>query len=181
MKDPQTASVEVDAHADHAKLNPVNPDTSLMIITWVSFFIVLAILQKFAWKPILDALEKREDAIRQSLDEAEKIKAELERIDQTRESIISQAEDKAKDIVEKSRQAANDAAKHIQQKAREENQIMLENAKREIQDELDNARSFIKQESIDVAVQLAEKLIDKNLDNTTNKRLINDFMKEGFS
>jgi F-type H+-transporting ATPase subunit b len=154
------------------------PDVSMAILTWVAFFLLLAVLTKYAWGPILAALEKREETLRKSLEEADRLKAELANIEATQKALIAKADEQAKTIIEKSRHAATEAAKHIQLKAREESQILLENAKREIQDELEKARSLIKEESIEIAVGLAEKLIEKNLDDAGNRRLINDFMKE---
>jgi len=154
------------------------PDVTMVLLTWVSFFLLLAVLYKYAWKPILTALDQREETLRQSLDDADRLKAAMENIEAAQKELIAKADDHAKTIIEKSRHAASEAAKHIQLKAREESQILLENAKREIHDELQKAKEIIKEEGIDVAVKLAEKLIDKNLDTAGNRRLIDEFMKE---
>ena len=57
----------------------LSPDITLVILTWISFFALLVILHKFAWKPILAGLKQREDYIRKSLEDADKIKSRIGR------------------------------------------------------------------------------------------------------
>jgi len=175
-----TTAIEVDASGGHAEKDQgfINPDATMLILTWVTFFLLLAILYKYAWKPILTALDKREADIRQSIEDADKIKAEMEQINETSQKIIAEASGKGKGIVDESKKAAAEAAKTIEHKAREESQILVENAKREIKEATNSARAQLRAESAQIAVELAGKIIEENLDNEKNKKLINQFIKE---
>ena len=152
-------------------------DITLLILTWVTFLFLLAILYKFAWKPILASLDKREETIRRSLEEADRIKQELIQINQTREQFVKEAEEKAKEIVRDGRKAAVEAAHIIEHKAKEEVQILLETAERQIKEATEEAQFELKKTSAQIAVQLAGKLIEENLDTEKNRKLINELIK----
>ena len=173
----ESTAVGSEAPASHES-GFMSPEITLVILTWVSFFAVMAILHKFAWKPILAALDAREDMIRKAVENADNAKAELNRINETRQKLITEAEIKAKEIIEQSRKAAIEAAKTIQQKTREEAQIMLQNVQREIQEETAKAQAKLRRESAELAVGLASKLIQENLDNAKNRQLIDQYIKE---
>ncbi|HLF17853.1 MAG TPA: F0F1 ATP synthase subunit B [Candidatus Omnitrophota bacterium] len=179
MANPSTTETIVHAEESHeAQASFFSPNVSLLLLTWFTFFTLLAVLYKFAWKPILAALDAREETIRCSLEEAQRLKNELAQIEQTRQEMVKKAEMEAKSIVDESRKAAVEAAHHVQQKTKEESQILLDNAKREIKNEVEKAQAKLKAESIDLAIQLAGKLIEKNLDAEKNKQLINEFIKK---
>lgn len=154
------------------------PNIYMVILTWVLFLLLLGILYKFAWKPILKALDDREALIRRSVDEAERVVAELAKIDRTREQVILEAQGKAKKIIDDARRAAVEATHTIEDKAREETKILLENAKREIREETQRAQAKLREESAHVAVSLAGKLIEQKLDEAKDRKLIDELLKE---
>ncbi len=154
------------------------PDVAMVILTWITFFLLLAVLYKFAWKPILKALDEREESIRRSVESADKIKEELARIQETRNQFIREAEEKARNIISESKEAAVQIAQGIQNKAKEEAGILLENARHDIKEEAQKARIVLRQESARIAVELAGKLIEKNLDTDTNRKLIGKLTTE---
>ena len=167
-----------DHHLEQEVKSYFDPNTSMMVMTWVVFFLLLAILYKFAWKPILTALDNREELLRKSIDEADQVKAELAKIEETRTKILAEAETQAKEIITESRQAAQEAAANIQHKAKEEAQILLENAQREIKESLNKTKAELRQESAEIAVKLASKLIEENLDDAKNKKLVDSLIKD---
>lgn len=160
------------------QINLLNPELSVVILTWISFFLLLFILYKFAWHPILISLEKREETIRQSLENADRLKNELAKIEQVCLEEIVKAENKGKEIVEQSRKAAIELAQIIQNKTKEEIQILLENTQREIKAEQEKVLHFLRQESAHIAVTLAGKLIEENLDTEKNRKLVNRLIKQ---
>ena len=162
----------------HTQFKALNPDVSMVILTWVTFFILLGILCKFAWRPILLALENREEMIRRAVDDANKAREELARIHQTRDQIITEAEGKAKEIVDESCRAAKEAAKIIAEKAKQETHVLLENARREINSEEERAKAWFARESADLAIAIAGKLMEENLDNEKNRKLVDKLLKE---
>jgi len=155
-----------------------SPDMNMVLLTWVTFFLLLAVLYKFAWKPILNILDVREESIRKSLEDVDRIKNELERLDAKCSQLIAEAESKATEVIDQSRKAAKEAANIIENKAREEAQISLENALRDIKEETQKARMKLREESAQIAVGLASKLIEENMNAGKNRLLISKFIKE---
>jgi F-type H+-transporting ATPase subunit b len=154
------------------------PEINLLILTWIVFFLLLIILKKYAWGPILNALDKREKDIEESLKNADYLKEELEKINEKQDKIIDEAQVKSKEIIEQARKAAIEATHTIKEKAKEETQILMENAERQIKNEKEKALAQLKEESINIAVELASKLIHENLDSEKNRKLVNDYIKE---
>lgn len=155
-----------------------SPDANMLILTWVTFFILLAVLHKFAWKPILKTLSDREESIRKSLDDVDRIKREMTALNETRARLIAEAEGKAADIIGQSRKAAVEAARIIEHKAKEEAKISVENALREIKEETQKARMRLREEGAQIAVELAGKLIEANLDTENNRELVNQAIRK---
>ena len=176
--DETTETVGIPSDQGYTESALLSPELHVMILTWVTFFILLAILYKFAWKPILATLDQREEKIRRAVEEAEKTHQEFGKINETRNQILTEATQKANEIIAQSRKAALQATKVIEQKAKEEAQIILENTRRELQSEIERARSSLRHESAEIAVDLASKIINENLDNEKNRKLIERFIKE---
>ncbi|MBF0510850.1 MAG: F0F1 ATP synthase subunit B [Candidatus Omnitrophica bacterium] len=157
--------------------NILMPETLMVILTWVTFFLVLWILQKFAWKPILQGLKNREDYIRKSLDDADKIKAELVKVEETKIQILNEAKEKANIIIEQSRKSGHELANQIEGQAKKNAEDIIENAYQEIESERQRVKNALKKESAQIAVSLAEKILKENMDNEKNKKLINEAIK----
>ena len=170
--------IQVEPHTVEKEAGIFNPDTSMLLLTWITFFALLAVLYKFAWKPILSALDAREESIRKSVDEAERIRLELSKIEEIRVRMLTEVETKSKDVIAQARKGAVEAARIIQEKAKEEAHILLENARREIKSEVEKAQADLREESARAAVQLAGKLIEENLDDEKNRKLVNELIRE---
>lgn len=156
----------------------MSPDMTMLVLTWVAFISLLVILHKFAWKPILAALDAREESIRKSVEEAQRIKTELAKIEDSRLTILREAENKSRQMIEDSRKAAVEAARVIQEKAREEAKILTENSLREIGAERDRAQAQLKQLSAQIAVGLAQKILEENINEQKNNKLIDEYLKQ---
>src|SRR5262245_28191108 len=97
--------------------NPlVQPDPGLYIWTILTFLVLLALLAKFAWRPLLDALESRQQAIRASLDDAKQAKVELERLQAESTKILQQARAEAEAIMSRTRSDADRFREELKQK-----------------------------------------------------------------
>lgn len=171
---------EVPAHPreDHGDGNVLDFSGQLAVWTWITFFLATFLLYKYAWKPILTALDKREEGIQKSLDDAERIQAELTQLDDKKKEVLQEANNQAKEIVAGARKGATEAARVIENKAKEEAQIMLTNARREISAETNKARAVLRKESSELAVNLAGKIIGENLDDERNRKLTQKFIEE---
>ena len=84
----------VHAQDHHAEVNPMEISGQMVVWTWIVFAIVLAVLYKVAWKPILATLDKREKDIQESIDNAVKVQEELDSIEDVRAKIIDDADAK---------------------------------------------------------------------------------------
>ena len=159
--------------------NPlVQPDPGLFIWTILTFLVLLGLLAKFAWKPLLHALENRQEMIRKSLDDAEQAKRELERVQQESATIVSQARVEADSIVANSRADAAKLREDLRQKARVEADSIVANAERQIHQETERALSQIRKEAVDVSLMVASKLIQRNLTKEDNEVLIEEALKQ---
>jgi F-type H+-transporting ATPase subunit b len=155
--------------------NPlVQVDPGLYIWAIVTFLVLLALLTKFAWKPLLLALEARQQTIQQALDDAEKAKVELERLNRESALIVRQARVEAEQIITMSRADAERLREEMRQKARAEADGIVKTAERQIQLETARAIQQIRHETADLSVAIASKLIRKNLTKEDNEKLIED-------
>ncbi len=178
MASETTESISHEGNTKTDSAGFLSPDVSMLILTWVTFFLLLIVLYKLAWKPILSALDAREKSIRDAVGEAEKIRQELLKIDEVRKRSLKDAEEKSKEIIVQARNGAVEAARIIHEKSKEEAQILLENARREIKNEVEKAQADLRQESAQIAVLLAGKLIEKNLDDEKNRKLIDELIRD---
>ena len=154
------------------------PGIGLIFWTTLVFLMLIFLLGKYAWKPILLGLEQREESIKKSLEEADRIKEELAKIQQTQDQILTAAHQKSKEIIDQSRKAALEAAKHIEQKAREDTQILLENAHREIKDETEKAQVILREESVRIAIKLTEKFLEEHINEEKAHQLAGEIIKK---
>ena len=155
--------------------NPlVQPDPGLFIWTIVTFLVLLGLLAKFAWGPLLAALDSRQEAIRKSLDDAQRARQELEQVQQESARIVAQARVEAEDVISRSRSDGERLREDIKQKARAEADGIIKNAERQIQQETARAIRQIRNEAIDLSVMIASKILQRNISKEDNQRLIND-------
>ena len=159
--------------------NPlVQVDPGLFIWTILTFLVLLTLLAKFAWTPLLQALETRQNAIRKSLDDAEKAKQELERLNAESAQIINRARVEAEAIITQSRSDGDRLREEIRAKARTEADHIVKNAERQIQLETSRALEQIRREAVELSVMIASKIIQRNLTREDNEKLIDDALKQ---
>ena len=159
--------------------NPlVQPDPGLFIWTILTFLVLLGLLAKFAWRPLLQALESRQESIRKSLDDARHAKQELERLQQESAEIIRQGRIEAEAIITRSRADAERLREEMRQKARSEAEGIIKNAERQIQLETSRALQQIRREAVDLSVMIASKLIQRNLTKEDNEKLIEEALQQ---
>ena len=158
--------------------NPlVQLDPGLFIWTILTFLILFFVLSKFAWKPLLTLLESRENTIKSSLEDAEKAKQELERLNTESEAIISEARSEAQSIRVEAKSAAEKIKADIMAQAGEDAKKLRDETEKQIQVEKDKAISEVRQEVVGLAITVAEKVIRKNLSKEDNQDLIEDSLK----
>ena len=155
--------------------NPlVQVDPGLYIWTIIVFLVLLFLLMKFAWKPLLAMLEKREDNIRQSLLDAEKARDELVNVKEDTEKLLNEARTESQAIVAAGKKNAERMKDEIVKKAKSQSDALLVDAKNQIEIEKDRAIADVKAEVVNLSMEIAQKLIKKNLTKEDNLKLIND-------
>ena len=123
-------------------------------------------------------LKDREDMIRSSLDDAEKAKVELERLNEESEAIMAKARSEAQTILADGKTAAEKVKEDTVAKAKAQANKIREDAEKQILVEKDKAIADIKQEVVNISLSVAEKLIHKNLSDADNKALIEESLKK---
>lgn len=151
-------------------------DLGLSIWTIVVFLIVLGVLSKFAWGPIMGAIEARENGIRGSIDEATRMRTEAQALLEEHRKQVAEARREAQDIVTASRDAGERVRQDIEAKAREESDRMLERARKEIERERDQAIESLRKESVELALGAASRLLQQKLDGDADRKLVEGYL-----
>jgi F-type H+-transporting ATPase subunit b len=159
--------------------NPlVQPDPGLFIWTIVTFLVLLGLLAKFAWKPLLAALEARRSLIAKAIDDAERTKKELERVQQESVVILGKARVDAEAILSRSRADAEAFREEMRQKAIADGQAIVQRAEKEIRLETNRAVEQLRREAVDLSLAIATKLLQRNVTKDDNVALIDETIKQ---
>ena len=159
--------------------NPlVQPDPGLYIWTILTFLILVGLLAKFAWGPLLKALESRQQSIRQALDDARQAKQELQQLHVESAKLLAQARAESAEIISRTRSDADRFRDEMKEKARIEAAGLMRNAERQIELETTRALQQIRQEAIDISINIASKLLQRNVSKEDNERLIEETFKQ---
>lgn len=159
--------------------NPlVQPDPGLFIWTILTFLVLLTLLARFAWKPLLEALETRQQGIRKALDDAQAARQELERLEQDAAQMMRKARAEAEVLITQSRADADRLREEIRQKAKADAEGIMRNAERQIQLETGRALQQIRTEAVDLSVMIASKIIQRNITKEDNERIIADALAQ---
>lgn len=154
------------------------PQANEIIWTVINFVVVLWALNKFLYKPLLGAISAREKEINDSLTKAKEDRDEAERLRRDFESQINNAQREAHEIIVKATKAATATKEQIESEARAKASDMLENATKTIEREKAKAIAELREEVAALAIAVAGKVIEKNLDETEQKRLAERFVAE---
>lgn len=147
-------------------------DINFLIIQVVSFVLLLVILTKFAFRPLLNMLEERQNTIRNDLDQAEERRVEMERLQKDYEERLAKIEDEARDKIQKAIKEAEGIREDILVKAREESEKVVEAGREEIQRDRARSMAQIRNEVADLAIHAAQSVIGENLNAQNHDTLI---------
>ena len=151
-------------------------NVGLIIWTIIIFVTVLTVLWRFAFGPILAAVNAREEGINNALEEARTRQAEAEKLLEEHKLQLADARRQAQEIVSEGREAGGRLQKEIEGKAREESEAILTRAKAEIEREKNAAVDVLRRESVDLALAAASKLLNQKLDGDQDRKLVMDFV-----
>lgn len=154
----------------------VNP--GLAFWTVLTFLLLLLILKKFAWKPILSALDEREQKIKDSLLMAEKANEEARQMIEENKKQLLLAEDEAKKIVDQSRIYADKLKSQLLEESKAQSQKLIANASQEIERKKLEAFDELKNQVADLSLSIAEKILKQNVDKNSNAEMIKKYIDE---
>jgi F-type H+-transporting ATPase subunit b len=156
----------------------VSPNLGLMIWTLLVFLFTMWVLSKLAFPRIQEALDKRANAIRDSIESAEKTREEADKILEEYRARLREAREQADDIVARARRAAEATTNQAAQEGREKREELLAAARRDIEAETRRSLERIRREVADLTVLTTEKVTRKSLDAEDQKRLIDEALAE---
>jgi F-type H+-transporting ATPase subunit b len=156
----------------------VSPNLGLMIWTLAVFLFTMYVLSKVAFPRIQEALDKRANAIRESIEQAEKTRQEADQVLQEYRQRLKEAREQADDIVARARKAADTAKTEAVEEGREKREELLAAARRDIEAETRRSLERIRQEVADLTVLTTEKIARKSLTSDDQKRLIDEALSE---
>jgi len=158
--------------------NLLHFDTGLMVWTWITFFIVLVILGAKAWRPMIKALENRENFIKESLEEAEAARKEADKVAAEYEAMVAEARKEAQKIVAAGKETAERLKVEILNEAQAKSTGIVQQAQVQIVAEREKAIAEIRNQIVEISLAAAEKIISKSITRDDNERLIEDALKE---
>ncbi|MDB4908776.1 MAG: synthase subunit b [Gemmatimonadetes bacterium] len=162
------------AHAESADL--LSPSFGLMFWTLGIFLVLFFILSKFAFGPITAAVEAREKALEEAIENAKRDRDEAARILAEHKAALDASRDEAQKVIADARLAGERVKNEMIEATRKEQQDMTDRARREIENEKVRAIADLRREAVDLAIAGAGKVIEKNLDTDANKKLVESFL-----
>lgn len=178
----ETTAETAHAGGSHAEAGALPPflqfDPGVWIWTMLVFVVLLVILRKMAWKPIIASIEERDKTIKDSLDQAAKIQSESKRIAEEQNKILAQARAEAHALLQSTRQAGEDLKKKLEQTANEEKARILASANVEIEASKRAAISELRKTTADLSIRIAEKLIQGSLDDAKQRQIVDQLINE---
>lgn len=144
----------------------------------ISFLLLLFVLRKFAWKPILTLLDERQARIKQDLDEANKQKVEMIRLKEDYSTRIAKIEEEARTKIQQSVTDGKRIAMEIQEEARTQAHEIVAKSKETIDLEVAKAKITLRDEVIDMVMRSVEQILGQKLDDKADKRLVDAAIDE---
>jgi F-type H+-transporting ATPase subunit b len=156
--------------------NILTPNGGLMVWTLVIFLILLFVLGKYAFGPITEQVRKREQALTDALESAKHDREEAAKLLAEQRRQLEAARDEGQKLIAEARGAADRSRQELVNQARAQQAEILERTREEIRAERDKAIAALRREAVDLAILGASKVIEKNLDDRTNRELVEKFL-----
>ena len=156
-------------------------DFSIGLFVWqtVLFLALLFLLRKYAWKPILSAVEEREDGIKSALDAADNAKKEMETLNADNERILREAKAERDSILKEAREIKDTIIAEAKAQATVEADKVMSSAREQINNEKMAAITELKNQVADLSIDIAEKVLKSELkDAGKQKEMVNNALKE---
>jgi len=157
----------------------INPGFGLIFWMTLAFLIVLFVLTKFAWKPILASLKERENSIEDALQAAEEAKKEMAALKAKNEELLKEAREERDAMLSDARKIKEQIIGEARKKANKETSIIIENAREQINSEKQAALIELKNLIATYSIEIAEKVLKQELsDSKKQQAYVNKLLKE---
>ena len=154
----------------------LSPHGGLMFWTLIIFLILFFVLSRYAFKPITAAVAAREKALEEAIAGAKSDREEAARVLAEHRAQLEAARGEAQKLIVEGRQVGEKVRADMIEETRAQQREMLERARREIESEKVRAIAELRREAVDLAIAGASKVIEKNLDDTSNRRIVESFL-----
>jgi len=161
---------------EHGPASPFEPEFGLIFWTWLIFIALFFVLKKYAWPAIVEATEERERKIAHQLEEAERMHAESQAALGEHKRLLAGAKEDAHALINEAKTVAEKEREALLAKTRQEQEQILERAKRELEAEREKAITELRREAVDLSLAAASRLIDANLDDAANRKLVVEYL-----
>lgn len=157
----------------------VTPSIGLIFWTTLAFVVLLILLRKFAWKPILSAVNTREESIKNAMNAAEEAKKEMANLTSTNERLLNEAREERDSLMKEAREMKVEIIAKAKEEATSEGEKMIVNAKAAIETERKSAIADLKNQVASLSIDIAEKIVKGNLSgDDKQKQLVNELVEE---
>jgi F-type H+-transporting ATPase subunit b len=157
----------------------VTPELGLIFWQLIIFLLVLFLLAKFAWKPILTALRDREDSIDNALRMAEQAKMEMQSLKAGNEKLLADARRERDEMLKEGQNIANQIVEKAKTAATEEGNRITQQARESIQQEKNQALAEVRNTAAQLSVDIAERLLRRELaDPAAQQQLVTEYLKD---
>lgn len=151
---------------------------SSFFIQLVAFAILFWLLSRYAFKPLFGVMEKRRQLVQEQMDSAQNNRNDAERLIEEQKQALQQARKEAHDIIEQAKTTGSRQADDIVQAARSESNRIKEDAVRDIEAEKNKAVASLKAEVSGLSVLIASKIIEKQVDEQSQKQLVDQYLQD---
>ncbi len=157
----------------------LSPEPGLVIWSGLTFLILLAILRKYAWKPILDSIKARENKIEQALESAKKANEEYKKVEEAKTKMAAEARQERDALLKEARAMKDSIVEEAKKAAQTEADKIMADARLQIEKEKSNAIVELKQQVAKLSVEIAGKILSEDLQTTgKHEKLIEKYLNE---
>jgi F-type H+-transporting ATPase subunit b len=156
----------------------LNPNTGLMAWTLIIFVTLFLLLRKYAFPAIIAAVEARERALEEAIASAKRDREDAARLLEEHRRQIDAARADAQRLIAEGAKAGEKIRTEMIEQARHQQQEILERARQEIGAERDRAIAELRREAVELAIRGASKVIERNLDDETNRKIVEEFLAD---
>jgi F-type H+-transporting ATPase subunit b len=156
----------------------IEPQLGTIFWTTITFLVLVVLLGRFAWKPLLGALEQREKSIQATIDGARTDREQAEALLRQQRELLEQARRERSEALSAGQRDAEKLKAEILAEARGQREQLLKQTEAQVQAGMRQARAELRELAADLAIQAAGKLLERNLDAATQKRLVEDYLRD---